>query len=156
MEWVDEWIWPIDFNIKLVHYASLAYQMIFNLCFCIVYYNKSRNFSMSRVKFNCSIGRRRLFQKVKDMHADNYIGFPIKSIHSALYIHDKFVFYRESVHWLSVWEFQNLWLCHALSQQAHACLEWRPMEKRITLFVNISYKFTLAWVFCFFKHLHKC
>ena len=147
---------PIDFNIKLVHYASLAYQMIFNLCFCHVYYNKSGNFSMSRVKFNCSIGRRRLFQKVKDIHADNYIGFPIKSIHSALYIHDKFVFYRESVHWLSVWKFQNLWLCHALSQQAHACLEWRPMEKRITLFVNISYKFTLAWVFCFFKHLHKC
>ena len=147
---------PIDFNIKLVHYASPAYQMIFNLCFCHVYYNKSGNFSMSRVKFNCSIGRRRLFQKVKDMHADNYIGFPIKSIHSALYIHDKFMYYRESVHWLSVWEFQNLWLCHALSQQAHACLEWRPMEKRITLFVNISYKFTLAWVFCFFKHLHKC
>ena len=37
----------------------------------------------------------------------------------------------------------------ALSQQAHACLEWRPMEKLIT-FVDISYKFTLAWVF--FSH----
>ena len=37
----------------------------------------------------------------------------------------------------------------ALSQQAHACLEWRPMEKLIA-FVDISYKFTLAWVF--FSH----
>ena len=35
----------------------------------------------------------------------------------------------------------------ALSQQAHACLEWTPREKLITfniLFVDISYKFTLA------------
>ena len=62
-EWMSEF--PIDFNIKLVHYASLAYQMIFNLCFSRVYYNKSGNFSMSRVKFNCSIGRRRLFQEIK-------------------------------------------------------------------------------------------
>ena len=62
-EWTSEF--PIDFNIKLVHYASLAYQMIFNLSFCRVYYGKSGNFSMSQVKFNCSIGRRRLFQEIK-------------------------------------------------------------------------------------------
>ena len=75
----------------------------------------------------------------------------MRSIHSALYIHDKFIYYKKSVHWLSVWEFQNLWLCHALSQHGHACLEWRPMEKLMTLFVYISYKFTFAWVFHFFK-----
>ena len=27
---------PIKFNIKLVHYASWTYQIIFNLCFCLV------------------------------------------------------------------------------------------------------------------------
>ena len=149
MEGVDKW------HIKLVHYASLAYQMIFNLCYCSVYHNKSGNFSMSQVKFNCSIGRR-LFQKLNDRASNNYYRVSHKINPFCTLIHDKFMYYRESVHWLSVWEFQNLWLCHALSQQAHACLEWRPMEKRITLFVDISYKFTLAWVFSFFKHLHKC
>ena len=38
----------------------------------------------------------------------------------------------------------------ALSQQAHACLEWTPKEEtdrlQHDLFVDISYKFTLAWV----------
>ena len=37
-EWWSKWTseFPIEFNIKLVHYALRAYQIIFNLFFCLV------------------------------------------------------------------------------------------------------------------------
>ena len=37
-EWWSKWTseFPIEFNIKLVHYALRAYQIILNLCFCLV------------------------------------------------------------------------------------------------------------------------
>ena len=37
-EWWSKWTseFPIEFNTKLVRYTSWAYQIIFNLCFCLV------------------------------------------------------------------------------------------------------------------------
>ena len=53
------------------------------------------------------------------------------------------MYYRENVHCLSVWEFENLWLCHALSQQAWPVFRvvglFTPREKRVQ---------QAAWDFC--------
>ena len=68
------------------------------------------------------------FKKLNDMQAD--IGFPRRSIHPALNIHDKFIKYKESVH-LTVSLGISKPVALSLSQQAHACLKWGPMEKLI-------------------------
>ena len=42
--------------------------------------------------------------------------------------------YRESVHWTRVSVGNSKSTVLALSQQAHACLEWRPMENCLWTF----------------------
>ena len=62
------------------------------------------------------------FKKVKDMQADIYVGFPIRSIHPAL----SFTFMLDACNtgkvficFFSVWEIKNLWLWHCLNRLTH-------------------------------------
>ena len=47
---------------------------------------------------------------------------------------------------LSVWEFQKLFLWHCLKKVVHV-ENWETYQLQHDLYVDISYKFTLAWVF---------
>ena len=58
----------------------------------------------------------------------------------------KFIWSGKVYIWLSVWEFQKLFLWHCLNKVVYV-ENWETYQLQHDLYVDISYKFTLAWVF---------
>ena len=92
------------------------------------------------------------FKKLNDMQADNYIGFPIRSIHPAL----SFTFTISACNtgkvfiWLvSVWEIKNLWLWHCLNKL------WRMFRMETNREKLITFNMTCLWTFHTNSLLHR-
>ena len=59
--------------------------------------------------------------------------------------------------WLSVWEFKKLCLWHPCLNKLMHVENWNTDHLQHFLYMDISYKFTLAWVLYItnYKHFHK-